>query len=337
MKNFTRISASILAILVLIYLSGPSFPKPELSKMLPDINVKTNEFETYLTAKNSALKLKPDNEGRIIWANDSLKIKTPYCILYLHGFSASWFEGEPVHRDFAQRYGMNLYIPLLASHGIDTPDPLIDMTPDQLYESAKEALVAAQSLGEKVILMSTSTGGTLSLKLASEFQDLIDGLILLSPNVAINNPAAFLLDKPWGLQIARSVFKSNYRTVNPDFSSEYCKYWNCQYRLEATCYLEQLVEATMKKDVFSKITVPVFLGYYYKDEQHQDDVVRVDTELKMFDQLSTPENLKQKVAFPEAGTHPIGSKLLSKSWKEVEKASYKFAEEKLGLVAITKE
>jgi esterase/lipase len=334
MKNFTRITASIFAILVLVYLSGPSFPKPELSKMLPDIHVQTNEFETYLSAKNSALKLKPDNEGRIIWANDSLKTKTQYCLLYLHGFSASWYEGEPIHRDFARRYGMNLYIPLLASHGIDTPDPLLDMTPDRLYKSAKEALVAAHSLGEKVILMSTSTGGTLSLKLASEFPDLIDGLILLSPNVAINNPAAFLLGKPWGLQIARSVFKSNYRTVNPDFSSEYCKYWNCQYRLEATCYLEQLVEATMKKDVFSKVTEPVFLGYYYKDEQHQDDVVRVDAMLKMFDQLATPESLKLKVAFPEAGTHPIGSKLLSKAWQDVEKSSYQFAEEKLRLVPI---
>jgi len=331
MKKILITIASVFCVLGIVYLAGPKFPNPELSNQLPGIQVSTADFESYLRTKESGSKIKPNNESRIIWANDSLKNKTAYCLLYIHGFSASWFEGEPVHTDFARRYGMNLYIPLLASHGIDTPDPLIDMTPDRLYESAKTALVEAQALGEKVILMSTSTGGTLSLKLAAEFPELMEGLILLSPNVAINNPAAFLLAKPWGLQIARTVFKGNYRITDPDFASEGCKYWNCKYRLEATVYLEQLVEATMTKETFIKVTEPVFLGYYYKDEQHQDPVVKVDAMLKMFEELGTPDNLKQKVAFPEAGTHPIGCKLVSKAWQEVEKASYQFAEEKLKL------
>ena len=334
MKKILFISLSILGLLALVYLGGPTFPKPELSNKLPEIQVQISGFEAYLQAKNSALKIKPDNESRIICANDSLKNKTTYCLLYLHGFSASWYEGNPVHIDFAHRYGMNLYIPLLASHGIDTPEALIDMTPDRLYESAKEALVAAQVLGEKVILMSTSTGGTLSLKLAAEFPELISWLILYSPNVAINNGAAFLLSKPWGLQIARSVYKGNYRITNTDFASEDCRYWNCKYRLEAVVYLQQLVEATMKNETFSKVNKPVFLGYYYKDEENQDKVVKVDAMLKMFDELGTPENMKQKVAFPEAGDHPIGSKLFSKAWQDVEKASFVFAEEKLGLMPV---
>jgi len=331
MKKILIIIASVLCVLVIVYLAGPKFANPQLSNKLPEIQISTAEFDSYLKNKESGLKIKPDNESRIIWANDSLKNKTTYCLLYIHGFSASWYEGEPVHTDFARRYGMNLYIPLLASHGIDTPDPLIDMTPDRLYESAKAALVEAQVLGEKIILMSTSTGGTLSLKLAAEFPELMDGLILLSPNVAINSPAAFLLAKPWGLQIARSVFNGNYRITDPDFASEGCKYWNCKYRLEAVIYLQQLVETTMKKEVFAKINEPVFLGYYYKDEQNQDQVVRVDAMLKMYEQLGTPENMKQKVAFPEAGEHPIGCKLVSKAWQDVENASYKFVEDKLGI------
>lgn len=331
MKKFLRITIALIALIIVAYLAGPKFQKPELSSKLPTIQIQTDKFNSYLKNKNAALKIKPDNESRVIWANDSLKNKTSYCLLYLHGFSASWFEGNPVHIDFARRYGMNLYIPLLASHGIDTTEALIDMTPDRLYESAKEALVAAQSLGEKVILMSTSTGGTLSLKLASEFPEMISGLILYSPNVAINNPAAFLLSKPWGLQIARSVYKGNYRVTNPDFGSEDCKYWNCKYRLEAVVYLQQLVEATMTKETFSKVNKPVFLGYYYKDEKNQDQTVKVDAMLKMYDQLGTPENLKYKVDFPEAGCHPIACKLFSGAWQDVELASYQFAEEKLGL------
>jgi pimeloyl-ACP methyl ester carboxylesterase len=332
MKKFLTITSSLIVILFITYFSGSEFPKPVLSGKLPEIQVKTSDIESYIRNKEQGLKIKPDNESRLIWANDSLKQKTEYCLLYLHGFSACWYEGNPVNIDFAHRYGMNLYAPLLASHGIDTTEALIDMTPDRLYESAKEALVAAQALGNKVILMSTSTGGTLSLKLAADFPEMVSGLILYSPNIAINNGAAFLLSKPWGLQIARQVYKGKYRVTNPDFASEDCKYWNCKYRLEAIVYLQQLVETTMKEETFAKVSQPVFLGYYYKDAEHQDGVVKVDAMLKMFDQLSTPEDLKVKVAFPEAGAHPIASKLFSKQWQDVETASYQFAEEKLGLI-----
>jgi pimeloyl-ACP methyl ester carboxylesterase len=334
MKKFLRIIGLLVIVLGIVYLVGPTFPKPILDNKLPEINLQTNKVESYVRNMESALKIKPDNESRIIWANDSLKNKTSYCLLYLHGFSASWYEGEPVHTDFARRYGMNLYLPLLASHGIVTTEGLIDMTPDRLYESAKEALVVAHKLGEKVILMSTSTGGTLSIKLAAEFPGLIDGLILFSPNIAINDPAAFVLSKHWGLQIARFVKKGNYRISTAKYPEEE-QYWICKQRLESAVYLQQLVEATMTKKTFVKVNQPVFMGYYYKDEINQDPVVRVDAELKMFDQLGTPENMKQKVAFPEANNHVIGSKLLSGAWQEVEIASFKFAEEKLGLKPIT--
>jgi len=334
MKRFLRTTLIIIAVLIAAYLAGPTFPKPVLSSNLPVIQIETANLDTYIKNKEAGLKIKPDNESKIFWTNDSLKNKTPYCLLYLHGFSACWFEGNPVNIDFAHRYGMNLYAPLLASHGIDTPEALIDMTPDRLYESAKEALVVAHLLGERVILMGTSTGGTLALKLASEFPKLMDGLILLSPNIAINNPAAFLLSKPWGLQIARSVYKGNYCVTNTNFASDNCQYWNCKYRLEATVYLQQLLDATMTNETFSKVDKPVFLAYYYKDKVHQDPTVKVDAMLKMFDQLKTPPSKKQKQAFPNAGTHVIGCILFSGAWKEVETASYQFAEEKLGLKAV---
>jgi esterase/lipase len=336
MKKKLIIIGSVLSVMLIVYFSGPKFPKPLLNSTLPTLNLKTADIESYLKTKESAFQIKPDNESRIFWAKDSLKNVTPYCLLYLHGFSATWYEGKPVHIDFANRYGMNLYTPLLASHGLITPDPLIDMTPDRLYESAKEALVIAHLLGEKVIIMSTSTGGTLSLKLASEFPELIEGLILLSPNIAINNPGAFMLSKPWGITIAHMVYKGDYRITNTDTASLDFKYWNCKYRVEAIVYLQQLIEATMTAETFSKVKLPVLLEYYYKNKENQDQVVKVDAMLKMFDQLGTPDNQKQKVAFSEAGTHTIGCQLTSKSCKDVEKVSFGFAEEILGLKPVNK-
>jgi len=238
-------------------------------------------------------------------------------------------EGFPVNEDFPKRYGCNAYLARLASHGLVTDSALIDMTPYRLYESAKQALVISGQLGKKVIIMGTSTGGTLALKLAADFPQLVYGLILYSPNVRIKQKASVLLSKPWGLQIARLNFGGEYRVMEDTKKGEICKYWYCKYRAEGPVYLQQLVDATMKDKVFVKVKCPLFLGYYYKDEQHQDETVEVKAGLKMFKRVSTPESQKRAQAFPEAGSHVIACNLTSKSVAEVAKATYRFAEEVL--------
>ena len=331
MKRIKRFLLIVILLAIIVYLLGPKPPKPELNKDLPSLSASVANIETFVEHKEAAFSIKPDNESRIIWANDSVKERTDYCVLYLHGFSASWYEGNPAHERFAQHFGYNLYIPRLHDHGLVTEDPLIDMTPDKLYKSAKEALMVARSLGRKVIIMSTSTGGTLGLKLAADFPEYVDGLIMYSPNIKVNNCAMFLLSKPWGLQIARKVMDGKYRVTNDDFESEDCKYWNCKYRVEALVYLQQLVEATMTKETFNRVTVPVFLGYYYKDEDHQDETVRVDAMLDMFDELGTLPDQKVKKAFPEAGDHVIGCVLTSGSVDEVITETIRFGEGIMGL------
>lgn len=331
MKKLKRFLLILLLILVAGYLLGPKPPKPELDKNLPSLPASVRNLESYIEEKEAELNVRPDNESRIFWANDSLKERTDYCLLYLHGFSASWYEGYPANAKFAGYFGMNAYLPRLASHGLETEDALIDMTPDNLWESAKEALMVARSLGKKVIIMSTSTGGTLGLQLAADFPEYVDGLILYSPNIRINNPAAFLLSKPWGLQIGRKVTGGKYRVTNEDFESKDCQYWYCKYRMEAVVYLQQLVDATMKKSTFSRVTTPVFLGYFYKDEDNQDETVKVSAMLKMFEQLGTPPDRKVKVAFPDAGDHVIACELTSGSVDEVIRETLKFGEEVLNL------
>jgi esterase/lipase len=335
MKRVIKFLGILIVLLAIIYFLGPKPASPLLNSNLPAVSTNVEMAETYVLKNDSGLTLKPDNQSRIIWVNDSLKEKTAYVLLYLHGFSASWYEGFPANVDFAKKFGMNAYFPRLASHGIATDDALIDMTPDRLWESAKQALMVARMLGEKVIVMSTSTGGTLGLKLAAEFPDLIDALILYSPNIKINNSTVFLLSKPWGLQIVRKVTGGTHRVVNENFDSKICKYWDCRYRMEAVVYLQQLVEATMKKSTFENVNTPVFLAYYYKDEAHQDDVVRVDAMLEMFDELGTSSEMKGKMAFPEAGNHVIACELTSKSYNEVFDQTVKFAEKILKLTPVS--
>ena len=81
----------------------------------------------------------------------------------------------------------------------------------------------------------------------------------------------------------------------------------------------------MRKEVFEKVTCPVFLGYYYKDEENQDPVVRVDAMLEMFEQLGTSVENKNALSFPEAGNHIIASELHSGSPEAVQSATFDFA------------
>jgi hypothetical protein len=131
------------------------------------------------------------------------------------------------------------------------------------------------------------------------------------------------------LQIARLNFGGDYRKINDP--EEICKYWYCRYRAEGTVYLQQLLDKEMNKDVFQKVKCPVFLGYYYKDEDHQDQTVSVSAALKMYDQLGTPSSEKMKAAFPNAGSHVIACRLTSKSLNEVEQATWSFTENVLHL------
>jgi len=310
---------------------GPKPEQAELNKDLPSIPASISNVESYVEKNDAGLRIKPDNESRIIWANDSIKERTDYCMLYLHGFSASWYEGYPANVEFANNFGMNAYFPRLASHGLITEDPLIDMTPNNLWNSAKDALMVARSLGKKVIIMGTSTGGTLALKLAADFPEYVDALILYSPNIRINNNTAFLLSKPWGLQIGRKVNGGMYRIIRDDFDSKYCQYWYCKYRMEGAVYLQQLIDETMKKETFRNVTAPVFLAYYYKDQEHQDEVVKVSAMLKMFDELGTEPGKKIKMVFPEAGNHVIACELTSGCYNEVLAETIEFAGEQLNI------
>ncbi|MDX1283558.1 MAG: hypothetical protein R3182_01035 [Draconibacterium sp.] len=329
MKRIKRFLGIVLVLAIVIYIIGPKPKKPELNKDLPSISASIGNMSSHIEKQEAQFSVRPDNEARIYWAKDSIQERSNYCVLYLHGFTASWYEGYPAHVNFAKRFDANLYIPRLASHGLETEDALIDMTPDALWESAKEALMVSRSLGKKVIIMSTSTGGTLALKLAADFPEYVDGLVLYSPNIRINNSAAFMLSKPWGLQIGRKVNGGKYRITNEDFNSKDCQYWNCKYRMEATVYLQQLVEETMKKATFKNVTAPVFLGYYYKDEKNQDETVKVSSMLKMFEQLGTSSDRKVKKAFPDAGEHVIACELTSGSVDEVINETIKFGKEVL--------
>ena len=322
----------VFIVLGIIYFIGPYPAKPKYDPGMPTVPA-LPLLEKFIASQEAMHKLRPDNEARIVWANDSLKQQTPYAIVYLHGFSASQEEGDPVHRDIASAFGCNLYLSRLAEHGIDTSEQLMNLTVDKYWESAKQALAIGRQLGRKVILMGTSTGASQALQLAATFPNDVAGLILYSPNIEINDPAAFVLNNHWGLQVARMVKKGNYNKPS-DERPIYKQYWNNPYRLEATVALEEMLETSMTAATFKAVNQPTLLLYYYKDETHQDKVVRVRAMQRMFKQISTPGNLKREKALPNTGDHVIASPIKSSDPASVEMETKKFLQEIMQLPVV---
>lgn len=330
MKILARILIPVV-ILMVIYLSGPAPETPEYVSAWPSVPGEAAALEAYIRSNESRHNLKPDNEARVIW-NDSTHKRTEFAIVYLHGFSASQREGAPLHTRIAREFGCNLYLARLSDHGVDTTEALLQFTAARAWASAVEALAIGNAIGEKVIVMSTSTGGTLALALAAAFPDRIHALVNLSPNIAINNPAAFLLNDPWGLHIARMVMGGQYRVTGA--SEEKSQYWNNKYRLESVVQLQELVETTMHDDTFKKITQPSLTLYYYKNENEQDPEVKVSAMLEMHSQIQTPDDLKVAKAVPNAGAHVIGSDLTSKDLQTVYAEIKSFFTNKLGIIPV---
>lgn len=320
---------ALIVLLAIGYFVGPTPPTPSLALQSFSIPKNLEELERYVTTKEAQVEgMKPDNQARIVWATDSIKTKTPYSLVYLHGFSASQREGNPTHREFAQRYGCNLYLSRLEGHGIAGEDALSSLTVENYLASAQEAIEIGQQLGEKVIIMSTSTGGTLALQLATQMEN-IEAIIAYSPNIQIFDPTAQLLSKPWGLQLAHAITGEFREFSGPEGVKEN---WTTRYRTEVLVTLQSLLDYTMNEETFEKVKQPFFLGYYYKNEKEQDKVVSVEAMLTMFDQLGTAEDKKVKVAFPEAGNHCIASDIHSNDLESVKQETFQFAESILGLI-----
>lgn len=317
MTKFNYFLGTLFLILTL-YLLGSSPESPTYSVDFSSTNSNLSELNDSINlAENSNSAVKINNQARIIFA-DSTKSKTSWAIVYLHGFTASQMEGDPVHKNIADKYGMNLYLARLSDHGLESDSALYLVTPVGLWETAKTALAIGLSLGDKVIIMSTSTGGTLALKLAQMYPDKVAALINFSPNIQLNNPFAFILNDPWGLSILNMISTDGYVDNYTSSDSLTRQYWTTKYNTEALPQLQELLETTMQKSVFSEIRCPVLTLAYYKDEAHQDPTVKVSGMRWMHECLGTDERLKSYIELSDVGVHPLASGLRSEDIISVE-------------------
>lgn len=332
MKRFLIGLAITLSAAAVAYVLGPTTSFPV--KLTDRISVSGNltELERDINQSEQRAGLKTDNQARIVWADSLRKQKTPFSIVYIPGFAASWAEGDPVHKRLAKQFGCNLYLARPHEHGVQSRDAMKTLTPASYAASAERALAIGKQLGEKVIVIGTSAGGMLTLYLASRHPEL-HSIVLYSPCIAVANPALALVTKPWGKQIIDRVMGGEHIEIT-HYKPDRAQYWLTRYHTNGLITLQTMLDEYMTPENFANVKQPVFLGYYYRDDDHQDKVVSVAAMQEMFQALGTPENQKREVAFPKSGEHVIASHFTSGDLDGVYRETERFLKEVAGLTPV---
>lgn len=290
-----------------------------MSRSFSDIPDDTTKLDAFIKARESQFDLKEGTQAQIIWNGTDKQRKTKLSIVYLHGFRASHPEGNPVHKTIAQSFGYNLYLSRMEEHGIKTQYPLLNLTEEKMLQSARFAIEIGKRLGEKVILMGTSTGASLALYLASQtaYRECISSLILYSPLIRFYGISNNILANTLGRKILQFIPGNKYLITSKNSTYAEDQIWNKNYAMAGAIALGSFVEHQMKNSLFEKVDHPAFVGYYYKNKHEQDKVVSVRAIKKMIQNIGTRTDLLKITNFPDAKSHVICNSLLSKAVNDV--------------------
>jgi pimeloyl-ACP methyl ester carboxylesterase len=284
--------------------------------------------------EEQAQPLNKGAQAEIIWYDEEQKEPPPYAIVYLHGFKGSRGEGAPAHTTIAKRFGCNLYLSRLYGHGLIRDQYFDDLTPSALVRSAADACRIGEKIGKKIILMGTSTGGTLALMMAASdsFSPSIAGLILYSPLIHLYGMNALLLENAFVRSVLRLYPGKKYqlRGKAPP-SAEEDHVWYHSYQLNGALALGQMIQTYMTPSLFSTVHCPAFIGYYYRTRHAHDRMVSTAAIKRMADQLGTHTSDVVLKNFPNADAHVICCSLLSDAVEDVIHSTQQFLIEKLDM------
>lgn len=263
------------------------------------------DLDAHLAAQEARVaNIRPGLQKQIVWADPAAKTKTPYSVIYLHGFSASSGEMRPVPDLVAKHLGANLYFSRQAGHGTDG-DSLGRATLAAWLDDVAEAIAIGERIGEEVIVMATSTGAALATWALTQppLAEKIAAAVLLSPNYQLQARGAFLLGGPFARQIARLVIGRT-RGFEP-INAEHARIWTHRYSTDALLPLAKAIQLANRAPV-ETIRVPAMFIYSPDDRV----VVPRRTEL-IASRWSAPHKLLAMPRTEDLSAHVIAGDVLS--------------------------
>lgn len=216
----------------------------------------------YLAAAEAPFAPKDGTEKAIYWAGET-GAKTPLSIVYLHGFTASGRELSPVPETVAAALGANLFVTRYHGHGV-APEILGDATPTDWMKDTAEALAIGAKIGERTLVIGTSTGGTIATLVATNqsLQNAPVGYILVAPNFK----AKSILDPLSGWPLARyyiPLLAGKTRKGEIE-NADHAHFWTIDYPTRSFATLGVIVKAAANAE-HTAITAPVLVLYAKED------------------------------------------------------------------------
>jgi esterase/lipase len=274
--------ALFIAAVALVYLIGPR-TKIDLTLREPELpSGPLAGLETWIADNEIAASNVIDGtESTIRWHKN--QEKTEYVVLYLHGFSASRQELSPVPELIADAFEANAYSPRFSGHG-SGPEAQANATVNEWLNDSLEAFRIAEKLGEKIILIGSSTGAAFATFLMYHYPEKFAASILFSPNFRVAQAGAEWLIRPWGKQILHAKFGT--MRIRPNDTTEdenRQKLWTGTYPTRSLLPMIAATRIARQLD-HSKITCPSMLIWSPLDE-----VIHTDTTREVFDSFGSSE------------------------------------------------
>lgn len=257
---------AIAAAVLVVALATPAAPVPEPVFAAP---ATLQGIDQALAAAEARVPdLRQGADRRVVWADPARRSRTPVALVYLHGFTASRQEIAPVADRAAEALGANLYYARVPGHG-RTADAMAEATLESWQQEGENALAIGRLLGERVVLVGTSTGGTLATWLAVRHPEL-GAVVLVSPNFGVQAAGAELAALPGGQGLVRLV-EGNYREY-ATHGELHARHWTARYSTMAIPPMMRLVKAVEDSDI-TALRVPVLAFYSPRDTVVRPDAI----------------------------------------------------------------
>ena len=239
---------------------------------LPKVSIITGVDHYLEQREKEVFGLQPGVCKEVIWAGKKGK-KTKFSIIFLHGFSASKFELSPFPNAIALGLNANIYNARLSGHGCGGEALGKVKVKDWVFDLS-EALEIGRKIGEKIIIIGSSTGGTLAAVAASEKN--VSGIIFVSPNFKVR----YRFFQIFTLGFARfwiPLIFGKYREFQP-ISKEHAIYWTTRYPIVAIVTMATLVKKVVSQNFDKKNCPALFIV------SEEDKVVDAKKTLKIAEQ-----------------------------------------------------
>ena len=258
----------------------------------------STQLDDWLNQQESLFTdIRPGLQRQIVWHGVSGE-RTPWAVVYVHGFTASRLETAPLAETVASKLGANLYHTRLTGHG-RTSQAMGEATVQDWLADTVEAVSVGHRIGDRVLLIGVSTGATLGTWIGNRPEGHgVAGYVFISPNYGPKDKKSEFINQPWGMTLALHL--EGAMLGQPSEREVENLAWTQVYDTRALFPMMALVKRVRESDL-SAFTSPLLMLYAEGDQVVDPEEIRL-----LFPRIGSERKTLEVVDYSEArGQHVL--------------------------------